>query len=219
MVDAPLSTTGCTCHRELENPLPRYGKIADVLARLTIAQLRTLWSTLLQLVRATDTQTPHRPHGKVADALASTHASTTVAHSPVNYSGYVPHRPETFPSPQWETHVARCLQGGGVYVGGGTVSIVNSQIYSNTAPNVRAHLQNFPSPRWDFHCFALLCLQAGGVFINSGTVTLSSCTITGNTASSVRAHAQNFPSPRWETHILLVNCNNRAAVSMSRAAQ
>jgi hypothetical protein len=26
-----------------------------------------------------------------------------------------------------------CLQGGGVYVGEGTVSIVNSQIYSNTA--------------------------------------------------------------------------------------
>ena len=112
-----------------------------------------------------------------------------------------------------------CLQGGGVFVGGGTVSIVNSQIYSNTAPNVRAHLQKFPSPRCGmFTVFALLCLQAGGVFINSGTVTLSSCTITGNTASSVRAQAQNLPSPRWETHILLVNCNNRAAVSMSRAA-
>jgi hypothetical protein len=70
-----------------------------------------------------------------------------------------------------------------------------------------------------FSLFLRLCLQGGGVYINNGTVTLSSCTITGNTASSVRAHAQNFPSPRWETHILLVNCNNRAAVSMSRAAQ
>jgi hypothetical protein len=45
---------------------------------------------------------------------------------------------------------ARCLQGGGVYVfSGGTVSIVNSQIYSNTATYVHAHAQNFPSPPWD----------------------------------------------------------------------
>ena len=44
---------------------------------------------------------------------------------------------------------ARCLQGGGVYVHAGTVSIVNSQIYSNTAAFVRTHLQKFPSPRWE----------------------------------------------------------------------
>jgi hypothetical protein len=44
---------------------------------------------------------------------------------------------------------ARCLQGGGVYVIRGTVSIVNSQIYSNSAADVRSHLQKFPSPRWD----------------------------------------------------------------------
>jgi hypothetical protein len=42
-----------------------------------------------------------------------------------------------------DSRVARCLQGGGVYVSsgtmdGGTVSIVNSQIYSNTASQVRA---------------------------------------------------------------------------------
>ena len=44
---------------------------------------------------------------------------------------------------------ARFLQGGGVYVWGGTVSIVNSQIYSNTATYVRARLQKFPSPQWE----------------------------------------------------------------------
>jgi hypothetical protein len=41
------------------------------------------------------------------------------------------------------------LQGGGVAISvwGGTVSIVNSQIYSNTATNdVRADVRNFPSP-------------------------------------------------------------------------
>jgi hypothetical protein len=44
------------------------------------------------------------------------------------------------PSPRWETHDLRVvLQGGGIYVSNGTVSIVNSQVYSNQAANVRAH--------------------------------------------------------------------------------
>ena len=42
-----------------------------------------------------------------------------------------------------DSRFARCLQGGGVAVvaglAGGTVSIVNSQIYSNLATYVRAH--------------------------------------------------------------------------------
>ena len=50
-----------------------------------------------------------------------------------------------------DSRFARFLQAGGVLVVGGTVSIVNSQIYSNTAADVRAHLQHFPSPRWE-HC-------------------------------------------------------------------
>jgi hypothetical protein len=53
-------------------------------------------------------------------------------------------------APMGDSRFARCLQGGGVYVGGGAVSIVNSQIYSNTAYYVRAHLHHFPSgPPWD----------------------------------------------------------------------
>jgi len=49
-----------------------------------------------------------------------------------------------------DSRIARCLQGGGVSVWGGTVSIVNSQIYSNTAtPYVRTDIRNFPSPRWE----------------------------------------------------------------------
>ena len=87
--------------------------------------------------------------------LALTHAWTT-ANASVNYSGYVPQRPCHFPiAPMGDSRFARCLQGGGVAVVGGSVSIVNSQIYSNTvnsqiysntAPYVRAHLQNFPLP-------------------------------------------------------------------------
>ena len=42
--------------------------------------------------------------------------------------------------------LACCLQGGGVFVSSGTVSIINSQVYSNQATYVRAHAQEFPSP-------------------------------------------------------------------------
>jgi len=31
------------------------------------------------------------------------------------------------------------------------VSIVNSQIYSNIAADVRARVRNFPSPQWETH--------------------------------------------------------------------
>jgi hypothetical protein len=58
----------------------------------------------------------HRPDGKIADVLALTLACTT-----------------------------RCLQGGGVYVGFGTVTITSSSITGNTAYGyVRAHVQEFP---------------------------------------------------------------------------
>jgi hypothetical protein len=45
-----------------------------------------------------------------------------------------------------------CLQGGGVYVSSGTVTITSSSITGNTASvDVRAYVQNFPSPRWETH--------------------------------------------------------------------
>ena len=44
----------------------------------------------------------HRPHGKIADVLASTHACTTAADAPVNYSMYASQRPRKFPWPRWE---------------------------------------------------------------------------------------------------------------------
>jgi hypothetical protein len=79
------------------------------------------------------------------------------------------------------------------------VSIVNSQIYSNTATGVRAHAQKFPLPQWGNSRFAR-CLQGGGIRVDGGTVTISSCTISGNTAYYVRAHPQKFPMPRWENY-------------------
>ena len=49
-----------------------------------------------------------------------------------------------------DSHFARCLQGGGVLVQGGSVTFDSCTITGNTATYVRAHPQNFPSPRWEF---------------------------------------------------------------------
>ena len=115
---------------------------------------------------------PIAPMGKLLTCLLRL-ACTTAADAPVNSSVvisdvYVLQRPEMFPSPRWEncapmgdSRIARCLQGGGVSVWGGTVSIVNSQIYSNTATAcVRAHLQKFPSPPWETHILLIVCREA-----------------------------------------------------------
>ena len=47
-------------------------------------------------------------------------------------------------APMGDSCLARCLQGGGVVVAFGTVSIVNSHVYSNQATFVRAYA---PNPR------------------------------------------------------------------------
>jgi hypothetical protein len=81
------------------------GTLLTCLPRLTLAQLRpTLRSTPVCMCRR-DLQTSHRPHGKIADALASTLACTTAADALVNYSlMYVPQiRPVNSPLPQWES--------------------------------------------------------------------------------------------------------------------
>ena len=52
--------------------------------------------------------------------------------------------------PMGDSRLARCLQGGGgVHVAGGTVSISSCTISGNTAAKVRAHVQQFPLPRWE----------------------------------------------------------------------
>jgi hypothetical protein len=47
-------------------------------------------------------------------------------------------------APMGDLRLARCLQGGGVYINSGTVTITSSSIYGNTASEVCAHLQKFP---------------------------------------------------------------------------
>jgi hypothetical protein len=52
-------------------------------------------------------------------------------------------------APMGDSRFARCLQGGGVYVSSGMVTITSSSIYGNTAYSVRAHDQKFPLPQWE----------------------------------------------------------------------
>jgi hypothetical protein len=52
-------------------------------------------------------------------------------------------------APMGDSRFACCLQGGGVYVGSGTVTITSSSIYGNTGYYVRDQVQKFPSPRWE----------------------------------------------------------------------
>ena len=93
---------------------------------------------------------------------------------------------------------ARCLQGGGVYVSSGTVTITSSSIYENTpAMNVRAHVQKFPLPPWETHDLRVV-LQGGGVYVYTGTVSIVNSQVYSNQATNVRARLQKFPSPRWE---------------------
>jgi hypothetical protein len=89
---------------------------------------------------------------------------------------------------------ARCLQGGGVYVGGGTVAISSCTISENTASGVRAHDQNFPSPQWESlaDMFNLtLAFQLGGIHLLFYQGYVRAC-------KPHRAHVQKFPWPRWE---------------------
>ena len=44
-----------------------------------------------------------------------------------------------------------CLQGGGVIIYSGTVTLSSCTITGNTAHWVRAHAQKFPSPQWETH--------------------------------------------------------------------
>ena len=60
-----------------------------------------------------------------------------------------------------DSQFARCLQGGGVFVWGGSVTFDSCTITGNTAyGSVRAHVQNFASPRWDFHMFCAYACRA-----------------------------------------------------------
>jgi hypothetical protein len=152
----------------------------------------------LQGVRAAETlKTSHRPHGKIADVLAPTHACTT-ANTSVNYRRYVPQRYlKTSHCPNGKLMFCSLLAGRWCLCREwhGDLLIVHNH-WQHSCYCACSH-SIFPIAPMGNSRFAL-CLQGGGVYVGGGTVTISSCTISGNTAPYVRAHPQKFPMPPWE---------------------
>ena len=138
-------------------------------------------------------ESSHRPDGKIADALAPTHACTT-ANASVNYRMYVLQRPCKLPiAPMGFSHVLRLVLAGRRCLCPewlGELLIVHH--HGQHSLLCACSCSKVPiAPMGDSH-FAR-CLQGGGVFVHGGSVTFDSCTIAGNTATYVRAHPQNFP--------------------------
>jgi len=134
----------CSCSKF---PIAPMGKLLTGLHRLSLAQLRpTLRSTTASTCRR-DLQLSHRPNGKIADMLALTRLRSAQLHL-ATYAWPRPY-PNYPNAPMGDSCFAHCLQGGGVYVSSGTVTITSSSITGNTALYVRAHVQKFPSPRWE----------------------------------------------------------------------
>jgi hypothetical protein len=162
------STTGGACRRdnakfpsppmEISRLFARCRAAVSVSYQAAPSRLRLPQSTGIELeLCVLMFKSSHGPDGEMADVLAPTHACTT-ANALVNYSGCMPQRPCKFPiAPMGDSRVARCMQGGGVAVShdhyGGTVVISSSTISGNSAGNVCAHAQKFPSSRWDFNMF------------------------------------------------------------------
>jgi hypothetical protein len=151
------STTVCTCRRDLENFPSSAWETHVWLGFLAGRRYQGLWhchvNVFLNLreyswLRArSSSKVSHHPDGKIADSLPRfslaqlrlTLRSTTVG--TCRRVPKIPHRSVC------RLTFARCWQGGGVFVGGGTVAISSCTISGNTAGTVRAHLQKFPSPR------------------------------------------------------------------------
>ena len=214
------------------------GKLLACLPRLTLAQMRTLWSTL-QGVRARETlKTSQRPDGPMGDSRFArclqgggvavyggtvAISSCTITGNTANFygGGIRVDGGSTVSLINCQVHSNQALSGGGgVFVHSGTMTLSSCTISGNTAPwgggvfvddtvsIVNSQLNSNQAS-----------VSGGSVAVWGGTVTIDSCTITGNTVSSgVRAHAQNFPSPPRETHVLLVVCSG-AAVSTSILAR
>ena len=90
------------------------------------------------------------------------------------------------------------LQGGGLYIlSGGTATLINSNIYSNTASSVRARLcVMFHGPDGTLRARVFFYLQGGGLYI-VGTATLTNTNVYSNEARYVR-----WPSALVPGHFL-----------------
>jgi hypothetical protein len=125
------------------------------------------------------------------------HSGNLGVHHQWEHSRRGAHSCSKFPiAPMGVSRFARCLQGGGVAVLGGTVSIVNSQIYSNTATQyiqVRAsHACKLPIASMG-KC--LIDMSISILFLYDGC-----CLELPDSRSTcyLCLKLQKFPSSRWE---------------------
>ena len=179
------------------------------LPRLTLAQLRTLWSTTACTCHR-DLEIPHRPMGKWLTCLPRlTLAQLRMLRSTTECTCC--RDLEKFPSPPWETHVCslfagrRCLR---LFRHGHDNVFLDHRQYSWWICACKtSHVQNFPSPRWE--CLADLPKSTLIFQLDRSLVLPGRCTLPATPA--------NLPSPPWETHVWLVVC--REAVSTSLPAR
>ena len=164
------------------------GRIADVLARLALAQLRpTLPVKCSMYVPPRPDIFPWPRKGKLLTHLFRL-ACTTAANALFNYSVmldvYVPRRDLEFPIAPMGKLLTRLPR------------LTLAQLRTLRSTTECTCRKDTIALMGISHVLRL-CLQGGGVFVQGGTVAISSCTISGNQApgSYVRAHAQKFPSP------------------------
>ena len=134
------------------------GKIADVLAPTHTCTTAYASVNYSGCVQQRSLKTSHRPNGKLmfCSLLAGRWCRSLGRHSvnrelpdQLQHSYQCGCSRSKFPiAPMGDSHFARCLQSGGVFVNGGSVTIDSCTISGNTATYVRTHLQKSPSPRW-----------------------------------------------------------------------
>ena len=136
------------------------GKLLTRLPRLTLAQLRTLWSTT-ECTCCRDLANFPSPPWETHVLLVFTGRRCLCLFRHRHNDVLLDHRQHSFwigarscskvpIAPMGFSHILRVrLQGGRVFVYGGSVTFSSCTIIDNSASNVRDHAQKFPSPPWE----------------------------------------------------------------------
>jgi hypothetical protein len=142
-------------------PIAPVGKLLTCLPQLTLAQLRLTLGQLQNVGAAETFNVSHLPYVRLTFGLLFAgrwcrslrrHSDHLIVHHQWEFSLFCARSSSKVPNaPMGNSRFAHCLQGGGVAVAGGTVTISSCTISGNAAYFVRAHPQKFPMPRWE-HC-------------------------------------------------------------------
>ena len=150
---------GYVSQRTCNSSITLTGILLTCLPRLTLAQLRPMLRSTTGGACCRDLESSHCPDGRLTfcSLFAGRWCLCRWRHSVnrelpdlLQHSCRCACSRSKFPiAPMGNSRFARCLQGGGVAVFGGTVTISSCTISWNTASIVRAHPQEFPMPRWE----------------------------------------------------------------------